>query len=31
MKAMFAMIESKQENKRMTAEMVMPDGATMVK
>jgi hypothetical protein len=29
MKAMFAMIESKQINKRTTAEMVMPDGATM--
>ena len=29
MKTMFAMIESKQANKRTMAEMVMPDGATM--
>jgi hypothetical protein len=29
MKAMFAGIESKQENERTTAEMVMPDGSTM--
>ncbi len=29
MKAMFAMIESAQENKRTTAEMMMPDGSTM--